>query len=1169
MSDILMLESLSISNVEKLIEETIGVYTKSAARVIADYRSEKQYTEDYNTRQILELLQNSDDAHTDIIHIQLNRVNNEFVISNNGIPFGLGGVQSLMLANMSPKNKKEAIGNKGLGFRSILNWSTEVSVVTQNVVLKFSPKIAQQQYYNICKVNSKLQQKVENDDNLVNGETPFAVLAIPEIKLNSDEAEWETQIKFTYKPEELVNILNQLEAIKDETILFLKHTQQIIITGTESCDKELNKITRDNDTVEVNDTLWNIYTSGQRDYNNEKHYHYSIAWQDGLKDINAHFFTYFSTDVRSHLPCLIHATFELNASRKEINPIEENRKVLSDIAISLGEIATNQLQSCESNWDAYRLLNPEEKSDNKLLVDFYIQLQVLRNTLAIYPCVDGGYVAENEAVYHGEEFSEWVLRNNKGHLFPKLLLPANDEKNVEGKNLISFSPSVLKSIFQEITDISIEERAKLIKALLDDSFNSLHNKEDIYLPLLVDVEGKLIDDETQVFTITQRDTTEYEIPTEFVKLSFIHQKLYNELISELAEEILNKRVDEKEHNSRPLKRVLDSFVNIRSNDVLDVARYIAQKTNEELKTNQEVQRVVVKMVTSLFSIFKLDTDRDSVLNANIPLLNRLGENKAANELYLGKEFPSGELTQDIFNGIYKEKDYLMNNNFWGIDSDSFIDLEKFFLWLGVNKYIRVIKNLKEENPEEFYKEFVFSKIRKPDNITSLNFKGTRIFNEELLSLLSINKLLVLLEKDAVLRKHLSFDHSDSFTFKYGNAGWRNVESAPSYILYQISNCIDFSRYIIKGEVSDTSYYKQLDYKSDLFKKYEISEERLKLLLQRLGAIDSFDSLSLKEYYNLFEKHDEVYVKGKNSRGFYKSFLEYCSRLDKSKIAENNFDFSEFKCFARLGGVGSYYEYKSVSEVYYSDNNVLPEAILKNYWIINLQKRAGENLVKKYFGVKLLQDELKEISVSQISNSIANQDFSKYLNSVKPYLLAFRLSTLSTKDGEKNESSHLKSLNVDIVTSCEYSFTNGQSHSLSDYTFIPTKDKFYLKVPEGINLNALKNKIEFCDQVSEILSIHFKVREHKDDFLSVIKETEEETKYRIKSRELDTFLTNAKSLIGVSDEELIFWKKVFSLRGSKLPESIHSFEQLEVEVSRLDKKLFDGYSSQVDLSNFAL
>ena len=47
-----------------------------------------------------------------------------------------------MLANISFKNKEEFIGNKGLGFRSVLNWVSEVKIKTKNSILKFSPKIA-------------------------------------------------------------------------------------------------------------------------------------------------------------------------------------------------------------------------------------------------------------------------------------------------------------------------------------------------------------------------------------------------------------------------------------------------------------------------------------------------------------------------------------------------------------------------------------------------------------------------------------------------------------------------------------------------------------------------------------------------------------------------------------------------------------------------------------------------------------------------------------------------------------------------------------------------------------------------------------------------------------------------------------------------------------------
>jgi hypothetical protein len=114
-----------------LINKNVETYKINSSRIISDFKNEKQTTNDYRERQLLELLQNADDARTEKVGIQLDKKNKILRIANNGDAFDLGGVESLLLANFSSKNKKEFIGNKGLGFRSILNWTSEIHVKTK------------------------------------------------------------------------------------------------------------------------------------------------------------------------------------------------------------------------------------------------------------------------------------------------------------------------------------------------------------------------------------------------------------------------------------------------------------------------------------------------------------------------------------------------------------------------------------------------------------------------------------------------------------------------------------------------------------------------------------------------------------------------------------------------------------------------------------------------------------------------------------------------------------------------------------------------------------------------------------------------------------------------------------------------------------------------------
>jgi len=251
--------------IKELIDENVNIYTYSKSRIISDYRGEKGFTAAYNGRQLLELLQNADDAQTDKVLISIDTHKNVLSIANNGSPFDAKGLRSLMLANISPKNKREFIGNKGLGFRSILNWVVSVKVKTKDYIFEFSPKFAKQKFEEIIKSTEEQLEIINNEKDLLEGEIPFAILAIPDYKENSEHQDFVTIIELNYKENEEQNILKQLDAITPEVLIFLNHTTEIEIVGADYLNRKLVLSldpVKGKERVSVNEFTWNIYSSG-------------------------------------------------------------------------------------------------------------------------------------------------------------------------------------------------------------------------------------------------------------------------------------------------------------------------------------------------------------------------------------------------------------------------------------------------------------------------------------------------------------------------------------------------------------------------------------------------------------------------------------------------------------------------------------------------------------------------------------------------------------------------------------------------------------------------------------------------------------------------------------------------------------------------------------------
>ena len=97
------------------------VFLSDPDELTSSYTRERSHARDYHGREILELIQNSDDA--GIGYSQANKLlikltDRGLFVANTGIPFSPGGIKSLIVSDNSPKQflRTKCIGYKGLAF---------------------------------------------------------------------------------------------------------------------------------------------------------------------------------------------------------------------------------------------------------------------------------------------------------------------------------------------------------------------------------------------------------------------------------------------------------------------------------------------------------------------------------------------------------------------------------------------------------------------------------------------------------------------------------------------------------------------------------------------------------------------------------------------------------------------------------------------------------------------------------------------------------------------------------------------------------------------------------------------------------------------------------------------------------------------------------------------
>ncbi|MGH2568924.1 MAG: sacsin N-terminal ATP-binding-like domain-containing protein, partial [Bacteroidota bacterium] len=191
-----------------------------------DYNKEQEITRDYSGREILELLQNANDAAAEVdikgkVLIELHP--NILIVANTGEPFSSGGISSLIFSHISPKKRKrkKLIGQKGLGFRAALNWTTKPIIISGSLSLAYSHSKKEEVFEKLKKSSSQLRRLVEREQ-----ESASEVL-VPTLPFPSFIGE--NSIGFQKSDENISNAIPLLTSIKGngyDTVIGLPFEEQ-------------------------------------------------------------------------------------------------------------------------------------------------------------------------------------------------------------------------------------------------------------------------------------------------------------------------------------------------------------------------------------------------------------------------------------------------------------------------------------------------------------------------------------------------------------------------------------------------------------------------------------------------------------------------------------------------------------------------------------------------------------------------------------------------------------------------------------------------------------------------------------------------------------------------------------------------------------------------------
>jgi len=848
---------------------------------LAKYNGEKEILKEYNGRQFLEMLQNIDDQQSKKALIKLDRKNEVVTISNSGNPFSEGGLKSLMVAHISPKDKS-FIGNKGLGFRSLLNWSEAIYVKSKELSIEFS------------KTNRDRLEPTKKR----------AILSSPEWIDKYNKREWIdnldiddeyiTHIAINYKKELESRIIEQLSHISSELLLFINHLEEIVI----SID--------DDKVVYKRECSWKIFTKEdslpkelQDEDDENEHFQIKVAIPSINQKTNPFLFSYFPTKIKIDFPALIHSTFDLDASRERIVDSEKNRFIVRELAKFIIEVA-EKLKNDNANWDSYKFLDIKHKNETLEEFEFYKIIDKYKESAEIYPCIDNRYRDKNSFIFFNNSFSNFM--QNYSDICRNLLKENNyfDE---------FYNTEVDKEVFFKLNKkiSSIEKRVELIEQI--STIYDYIKLERNELPLLINQKKKL---KSELF-LYEDIFLDLDIP-EFISIDYLYPELQEGLKDkinslkkictiknfDLAKNLINPIIESKEAIQVKLKALYSIYQKFPKK--LDIKK-LDEVTGRYIREDLILKTCDEKYIIQSYKNLKIDK-----LNNINNLLLWLG----------AKRFNAGEILNIIVKENNKKIDipktlkelfYLKDNFLDNVDNTHIRTIEKIYVFNAngniedIQKLFPYQKNydksailadkkslgLEEFEDEEIENFFKWLKVKEfnPKNIAIEKIEQLRD------SKLSKNRCKEIIDFLFDLREKKEIqdirpDTKEIYLF--------NKKANSLYLRDRLSEkYFDENELILKDEKLTNEFFHWLGVKKaenntvvkKIFQKYSLGiDDRLKDLINIYKRDENITrpdiEFKLKSQKGSFEDSRKLYINSENSEFF-----------EKEKIVDNfNFEVSE-------------------------------------------------------------------------------------------------------------------------------------------------------------------------------------------------------------------------------------------------------------------------------------
>lgn len=1097
------------TEIQKITKDAIEMFLKTSDRLFLE-RVEKEHklAKQYYGREILELLQNIDDAYCPKCgkpcEAYFELTDDCFIVSNYGEPFTMETLQRLCQGSVSSKEGKY-IGCKGIGFRSILNWSSKVEIYSQSrerdyIAVRFSSDHADKMFDEI-KENDHIKSQVEELKR--KKITPsFPIFKAPE-PIEPIEKTYDTVIKIYIEGEIKAKICESIENFDKYSLLFLPNVQKITFkdnSGTTTIyTKERGTETKDKVTIKCNNDDGKSFFFFEDDkqtidenFNGTNSIRMAVAIPTETTDNEYNLYTFFPIlNIKSPFNALLHATFSLNANRNNFESSIEDDKINKAVFLKLLEFYVSKVENLDLKERRLQLLTPNNFGKNFSFPDDLARMKCVSEYIAliknknIFFSINGEYLGaeggENAPVLIND-IPEKIKQSKSD--FSRLVEVVRDEEKLLAEQLVGTNNQVESYLCEAINRCSNswtpDERISVFKWWNANGYTRLPN-------LIKDSKGNYIASSENPCFLSGSIT---DIP-EWANINIVQEKDEEALLKLYKEEITSYKTNNKssENEKRILPRLIkSSLINLQEQSSKQVMISPVNKSVGDDFSNAK------EYLQWLWEVWKHEEKFDATIKSNVKFVVPTAKNivKNAEETYIGNEFYGNELGEKLFSQLDFEEVYAPDF----INEDEKKKLVRFLFDIGVSKYPKItitkiekidsnyINHIKANhtficdyyinqwNASVMYNTGIDSILKNADTKTILNW---------ILADSQLKTQIVLAEEPESSYVEYKPRISGKIYFDRWNQGW----NLPSYIRYVFST----TEWLLVGNekykpsqlmISSDFNMENIvciseDYIEKLASELNTNYEDLKQILLKLGVKESYLDLESNQFYSLLlqlgKKNDDK--SKKISREIYRAVI---NNNRGSKAIRTSFysDSEAKKEFLKDGKVlakklKEEAEYKPINEVSFSSSAVLN---LGDRYFIDIPPRSGnKDNFKEIFGIEPYEQVYsieKEPIISKYNREFQD-DFKNYL----PYLLTYRTGNKTTV-----------SLDIQLVSEIKIIIDGRSQNVETPYSLLKeTKSKWYIYVKDEVLSYDKIDKCKVAEALEQIFNVYFNFP--AKDFLSQV------------------------------------------------------------------------------------